>query len=224
MNIAVVYTYPTPNNGDQYYHQADRFVRSYRNNPPLMDHQMIVVSNGGPPSGKAVSQFSWIVGTRFLKHDNSGLDIGAYQLAARSVSCDMMVFFGASAYIRGPGWLRRMANVFKVYSDGLFGCMGNQGGGVLPHVRTTGFWCDPRLINTHPMRVRDKSQRYPYEHGADGLTSWTLLNQRPVLIVGWKDIRTIDTCDSMPNGLHQGDQSNLIVGDRLSCPPFHHCE
>jgi hypothetical protein len=224
MRLAICYVYPASKNGDQYSHQADRFVRTYRENPPLADHKMVVISNGGPPNGKAVTQFSWIAGTEFLQHDNSGLDIGAFQYAARHVGCEMMVFFGASTYFRRPGWLRRMINVTDAYGDHLYGCTGNQGDArvkVWPHVRTTGFWCSPKLINTHPMRVVENSQRYPWEHGSNCLTSWALLNDKQVWVVGWDCVKALNECDSMPEGFNKGQQRNLLVGDRLCAPPYY---
>src|SRR6266850_5397834 len=60
LKIATVYVYPTANNGPAFARLAERFVSSYRENPPLMDHMNVVVSNGGPPNGQAVSQFSFI--------------------------------------------------------------------------------------------------------------------------------------------------------------------
>lgn len=232
MRICTVYNYPTKNFGPEHATYAQRFVESYRQHPPMQDHQMIVVSNGGPPSGTAVRQFSWIKGTQFLQRENVAMDIGSYQFAARSIQCDMMVFFGGSSYFRGPGWLMRMANAFQAYGDeALYGCTGNQGDNrqvnthferIWPHIRTTGFWCSPRLINTHPFRVKDNSERYPYEHGPAGLTSWVISQGKPALVVGWTEIKPVHECDSIPNGFHQGDQSNIMVGDRLTAPPYYH--
>lgn len=234
MNVVTVYNYPPSKFGPEHQNYAQRFVDSYLKHPPLHDHKMVVISNGGPPSGRAVAQFTWIKGTRIIHRlENAGMDIAAYQLAATIVCCDLMVFFGGSSYIRGPGWLLRMVNAYETYGDGLYGCTGNQGdsrlvnGGqierIWPHVRTTGFWCNPRLINDHPLRVTENSQRYPYEHGAGGLTTWTLSQKKPVMIVGWNDVRALHECDSMPGGFHQGNQENIIVGDRLCAPPYHHC-
>lgn len=224
MKIATVYVYPVASNGPAFARLAERFVSSYRENPPLIDHMNVVVSNGGPPNGQAVSQFSFIEGTKFIEHDNSGYDIGAYQTAAKTVICDLMVFFGSSAYFRGPGWLRRMASVYQALGDGLYGSTGNQGDrrfNVWPHVRTTGFWCSPKLVNEHPFRVSDNSQRYPYEHGEQCLTSYTLSKGKPTYVVGWNEIRALPECDSMPGGYHNGTQHNLLVGDTLTSPPYY---
>jgi hypothetical protein len=231
MRVACIYNYPSKQFGPEHATYAQRFVDSYVKYPPLFNHIMCVVSNGGPPAGLAVAQFSWIPNTRFLTRDNVGMDIGAYQFAAQSIPCDLMVFFGGSSYIRGPGWLQRMTNAYQCYGDALYGCTGNQGDNrrttngweiVWPHVRTTAFWCEPHLINEHPYRIKDNNMRYPYEHGADGLTTWVLQKGLRAWIVGWDCIKPLMECDSMPGGFHNGDQHNIIVGDRLCAPPYYH--
>jgi hypothetical protein len=226
MKICTVYNYPTSNFGPEHARLAERFVTTYRENPPLMDHMMVVVSNGRPANGQAHSQFSFIEGTKFLSRENIGMDIGSYQFAAQTVICDLMVFFGGSTYFRGPGWLRRMAEVYQQLGDGLYGCTGNQGDGrvrVWPHVRTTAFWCNPKLLNAHPFRVTDNSQRYPYEHGSEGLTTWALSTGRKAWVVTFNDVKPLDQCDSLVGGYHSGNQEQLMVGDTLCGIPYWHC-
>ena len=222
MTPVLIYILPTAKHGQKHFHYGCRFVRTFKENPPDYDYRLYVVSNGGPPSGKAVVQFSWLRG-RFIEHDDSGMDIGAYQLVARSIASEMMVFFGGSSYFRKPGWLKRMVEVFNQERGDLYGCTGNQGvGNIFPHIRTTGFWCDPKLLSEHPMRVTQNSQRYPYEHGPHGLTSWMLATGRDAWVVGWDTARPLHDCNSLPGGLHNGTQHNLIVGDRLTEPPYYH--
>lgn len=224
MKIACVYCYPTPNNGAPFARLADRFVSTYVQHPPLMNHMMVVMSNGGPPNPQAYKQFSAIEHTKFLLHDNSGYDIGAFQKAASTIICDLMVFFGSSTYFRGPGWLKRMVEVYESLGDGLYGCTGNQGDrrvNVWPHVRTTAFWCSPKLLNEHPFRVGDPTQRYPYEHGEHCLTNFALSQGKSAWIVGWNEIKPLHVCDSMPGGYHNGTQHNLMVGDTLTHPPYY---
>lgn len=226
MKIAVIYNYPTANFGPQHARLAERFVTTYRDNPPLMDHMMVVVSNGGPPNGQAISQFSFIENTKFLHRENVGMDIGSYQFAAATVICDLMVFFGGATYFRGPGWLRRMVEVYQSLGPGLYGTAGNQGDrrfNVWPHVRTTGFWCNPQLINANPFKVNDNSERYPWEHGERCLTNFALSKNLPVYIVTFNDAKPVHQCDSLVGGYHNGNQEQLMVGDTLSCVPYWHC-
>lgn len=223
MNISIVYAYP-PGAGNQYQNYAARFLQSYHDNPPGIEHETIVVLNGTKAQSDSVCMFSVLPNLRFLEHDNSGYDIGAFQLASRSVSCDMIVFFGTSTFFTRAGWLLRMAQSFDRHGNAQYGAMGNRGNldvKVWPHIRTTAFWMNPALFNAYPNRITRKEDRHPFEHGkncftswvgAQGLKSWVITWTRELL---WKD------WDSDPNGFSQGNQSSILAGDHLCERPYY---
>lgn len=223
--IVIVYVYP--NIGDaNYQNKAMQFAGSYRNNPAGFEHQTVVVCNGQPANDGTREIFNGVSNCSFLHHDNSGWDIGAYQSAVRSVTADLMIFFGAHAYFRRPGWLLRIWEVYEQHGPALYGATGNQGNGssVQAHVRTTGFWCPPRLMEKYPYQVTQGGsggQRYKMEHGRNCLSNFAKSQRYPRLIVGWDDVKPLEQCDSMADGFHRGTQNNLIFGDRLTMPPFH---
>lgn len=226
MKVVVVYIFPE-NGGNGHLERALKFVTSYHACPAGQLHDTAVVCNGARCTEEARFLFDSLPNVQYIEHDDSGFDIGGFQKAAATVPADMMVFLGGNSYFRGGGWLRRMVQVFETYGDSLYGCTGNQGDtrfNVFPHVRTTGFWCNPKIINDHPLRVTDNSQRYPYEHGRDGLSSYVINKGKHVWVVGWNDIKPLHDCDSMPEGFHKGAQANILVGDRLTAPPYHWCE
>ncbi len=209
--------------------KAANFAASYELNPPGMDHETLIVCNGVPANPESRALFNALPNVTFLDHDNSGWDIGAFQLAARTVDCDLMVFFGGHTYFRKPGWLARMWEAFQNFGDTLYGSTGNQGNigvGVYPHVRTTAFWCSPGLLRDYPYRVTSVGgggQRYEAEHGKTCLSNWVKQQGLTPWIVGWDLAMPLDQCDQIPGTYHQGDQFNVLVGDRMTCPPFHHC-
>ncbi len=223
--IVLVYIYPL--NGDGGF--ADRactFVASYVQHPPELEHETVIVCNGAVATETSRALFNPIPRCSFLHHDNSGWDIGGFQAAARAVPCDLMVFCGANAYFRKPGWLPRMVEVAAEYGDTLYGSTGNQGDtrvGVYPHVRTTGFWCSPKLMADFPHVVTQPGpvERYAFEHGQACLSNWVKAQGKQPWIAGWDCVKRLEECDSMPNGFHQGDQSNIVVGDRLTAPPYY---
>jgi hypothetical protein len=229
MRVAIVFVYPLGGAG-KYYDRAIRFLQTYHDNPPGHDHDSVIVCNGAPACEETKFMFSSLPNVRFLEHGNQGQDLGAFQLASQQAPCDMMVYFGAETYFRKPGWLARMVEVFTKYgSNHLYGSTGNQGDArfnVWPHARTTAFWCSPHLMNSHPMRVTGmgENERYAFEHGENGLSSWFIKDNRRVWIVGWDCVWPLHSCDQMPGGFHQGGQENILVGDRLTCPPYYHCE
>lgn len=221
MKVCIVYIYPSTFNGasDDY---VARFLGSYVRNPSQIEHRSIVVLNGGKQDSQLACMFSPLKNLTFFEHDDSGWDIGAFQHVAREVDCDMMVFLGTSAWIKGPGWLDRMANAFEKHGDHLYGVMGNQGFyPVHPHIRTTGFWMRPGLLNEYPVRVVDQSQRYPFEHGQECLTRFVWNKGKKAIVVTWSGEYEYPNWDSIPNGYHQGNQTALLIGDRISDPPFH---
>lgn len=221
MKIVLVYIYPSTLNGqsDDY---VCRFLNSYAENKTSVDHESIVVLNGGKPNSYLTCMFSCLQNMRFFEHDDSGWDIGAYQHVAAEVPADLMVFIGTTTWIKGPGWLERIAGSFKKHGDNLYGVMGNQGmGPVHPHIRTTGFWMSPSLLNSYHTRVVRHDQRYPFEHGQKCLTRHVWDLKKKVFVVTWYGEYEYPNWDSIPNGFHRGNQSALLMGDRISDPPFY---
>lgn len=223
MKIGIVYVYPAFM-GSRYEEYAMRFLKSYHDNPPGIEHDSIVALNGVKQTSELCCMFSGLMNCSFLEHDNSGYDIGAFQHAARKFPCDMMVFFGASTYFVNPGWLIRMATSFQRHGDTLYGAMGNRGVqnlGVWPHIRTTAFWMRPDLLNNYPQIVTRPEQRHPFEHGQNCLTSWVRGQGKIVWVVTWTNELTMANWDDDPNGFHRGNQMALLAGDHMCEPPYY---
>lgn len=228
MKIAIVYVYApsseaTPG-GKQCDYYLERFIDSYHRNPPGTKHETVIVLNGTGTTVELSCMFSSFPKCCFLEHDNSGYDIGAFQFAARTFPCDMMVFFGASTFYLRPSWLARMESVYKKYGIAQYGAMGSGAEpsyNVWPHIRTTAFWMPPQLMNEYPKRVISASDRHPFEHGNNCLTEW--LRKRGVLSweVTWCKELLVNDWGSDPNGFHRGNQSSLLAGDRMCEPPYY---
>lgn len=220
----IVYCYPTIA-GEKYHELASRFLNSYCLYPPLALHTTTIILNGGHQPDDISPLFHALPNVKFFEHDNSGMDIGAYQAVSRLSTASMILFLTASSYFRRPGWLNRMAQAFQRHGNALYGAMGNRGDARVncaPHVRSTGFWLSPALFNSYPHRITDNSQRYPFEHGKDCLTQWVYRQGLKVWVVGFDGEYEWAHWDMIPNGYHRGDQSNLLVGDHLTEPPFYH--
>lgn len=225
--ITVVYVYP--HDGHQgFAPHAYNFAQSYEKYPPGLHHDTLIVCNGAPITEPSKDLFNPLPNRRYLDHDNSGWDIGAFQLAARSTEpgTEMIVFFGSYTYFRKAGWLARMHEIFCELGDTLYGATGNQGDdrfGVYAHVRTTAFWCSPGLMQAYPHKVTQGGaggERYAAEHGVNCMTSWIIKQGKTAWVVAWDCVWPVQQCNQIPGGYHNGEQYNLLVGDRLTAPPY----
>lgn len=223
MNVAIVYIYAgmvSP----MYDFYCERFLRSYHANDPGMDHSTAIVLNGVKRNSSFQCLFSSLKNVQFIEHDNSGYDIGGFQAAAMHTPCDLIVFFGASTFFSRPGWLKRMVESYQKHGPAQYGTMGNRGdvnAKVWPHIRTTAFWMEPKLMNDCPFRVKLPMHRHPFEHGQHCFTSWVKKMGLKSWVVSWTGEYEWEHWDMIPNGFHRGNQSNLIAGDHLCEPPFY---
>jgi len=183
VKIAVVYIHPTAN-AMTYVPMARRFVETYMENPPgATDHELHVCINGSIGMGDWCKPIFNPLAPRFFQHNNYGKDIGAYQVAADMIECDLMVCLGSPLHFHRAGWLDRMVMAFLENGPAVYGPWGFHS--PRPHLRTTAFWCPPEFLNSYPNRV-DNSNRYQFEHGADSLTLWSQKQGFEPLQVTWR--------------------------------------
>lgn len=216
MNIVVIYVCPTPFHGEHHEHLAERFAGSYIANDPGIEHSLIVVSNGGPPCSRVEAMFSAVPGFKgFHIHDDTGWDLGAFQSAARNIPADMMVFFGGNAYLKRPGWLKRMHEaLMKHGGEYLYGAFATPGPRI--HIRTTGFWCMPHVLLSYPTTIDRPEQRYEFEHGVSNFTHHCLMNGRKCWMVTWSGEYEYPSWGLVPNAYGQGNHSECLCADRVS--------
>lgn len=228
MKIAVVYVYAresaaTPG-GHALDYYSQRFIDSYHSNPPGVDHDTVIVLNGIHATSEITCMFSSFPNCYFIEHDNSGFDIGAFQFAARTFPCDLMIFFGASTFFYHPNWLLRMASVYNEHGIAQYGAMASGADpshNVWPHIRTTAFWMPPKLMNEYPKRVVTAADRHPFEHGSNCLTEWLRKSGVRSWEVTWKKELLANAWGSDPNGFHRGNQQSLLACDRMCEPPYY---
>tara|TARA_R110000868_G_scaffold86512_7_gene242655 strand:+ start:95 stop:733 length:639 start_codon:yes stop_codon:yes gene_type:complete len=196
MNIAVVYVYPDLN-ARLYKPLAKRFVSSYMEHPPgESDHQLHVAVNFGRPGNTEYDRLFSPLMPRFLMHDNSGKDIGAFQFASQTIPCDLMVFLGAPVHFRQGGWLDRIVRVYEQYGPAFYGCWGFHQPAM--HIRTTAFWCAPEILNSYPYNVNDSS-RYEFEHGQRSIANHVVKLGLPVFMVTWNGCYPVESWHHVEN-------------------------
>jgi len=165
---------------------AKRFVRTYLEHPPgEADHEIHVAINGVREIGDWCPRLFYPLPCHFFQHDNSGKDIGAYQVAADMIDCDLMVCLGAPLHFERAGWLDQIVRAYEEYGPTVYGPWGVQV--PRPHLRTTAFWLPPELLNSYPFRI-DNTHRYEFEHGASSIVLWAKAHGFEPLMVTWKGV------------------------------------
>jgi hypothetical protein len=225
--VTLIYVHPMTL--ESWREPAARFVETLLANPPGHAARLIVVCNGerAKPATRQLFAPLAAAGTppEFAAWTNEAFDVGAYQYAARTFvnDCDLMVFFGASTYFRRAGWLKRMVESWETHGDGLYGATANRGvnGHCAAHIRTTAFWMPPSLFNEYPHRVTRADRRYEFEHGPTNLTGWVARQGLPTMVVSTQGEYKWEDWDSFPGGYHRHNQEVLLVGDRLTAPPYY---
>lgn len=213
--ITLVYICPVESCGAVYFDYARRFVSSYHKFPPEMEHEIIVVSNGGKPSGQTQILFSSISNAKLVENDNVGLDIGAFQKFAGLVDCDLMVCLGASVYFHRKGWLKRMVEVWREKGRGVYGTSCNYE--TSPHIRPFFVMLDPKLLLAYPYKIKNRKDCLAFESGGwkrkMNFTAWSENRGFPNWMVTWDGIYGIKEWDNPDNVFRKGNQLSMLALD-----------
>lgn len=189
MKIALVYVLPVVK-PKLYFPMARRFVEKYMEFPPgTTDHQLYVVVNGGASASPHQRSLFEPLVPEFIYHDNSGKDVGAYMMAAKSLRCDLLVCMGTPTRPAIAGWLDVIVRAVEDNGPGLFGPWAFHV--PTPHIRTTVFAISPIILNSYPVCV-DDSRRYHFEHSHESITTYTMKMGLPVLQITARGVFSIE--------------------------------
>jgi len=185
LNVGVIYCCPTIQPAT-YLPNVRRFVQTWLAHPPGHDHHLHVMINGDQFPESFQQELSPLE-YHWEQCSNTGWDIGAYQRAAATVPCDMMVCLGAHVSFNHENWLARMVDSFTDNGPGLYGAWGVEFPTI--HIRTTAFWFPPQLLASYPVYVGSaRTSRYQFEHGQDSFTKFAIDNGFPVRMVTMRGI------------------------------------
>lgn len=220
-DVVLTYIYPFGSKWDNY---AKRFAARYQAFKPVTEHHLVVIANGGKPPTKLMKDVFKDIDCEWMVHSNEGWDIGAYQMAAKRVHCEIMVMFGASTYFKRKGWLESIVDSHDRYGLGIYGAMGNSGSiqqHIWPHIRTTGWWLNPEILDAYPIPISHTRMRYQFEHGPACICEWAKSQGLKRWVTAFDKTYRLEDCDKIPDGFHKGHQNNMLCGDRLTEPPHH---
>jgi len=191
---------------------AARFVSSYLEFPPGVNHESLVICNGGVPPTALGLIFSSLPWPRLWPRQNdSGWDVSGFMHAAQTIcsSYDLMLCLGESVYFHRAGWLKRLVEAWEESGPGMYGPFGSFCRRA--HLQTTAFCVAPEMFNWYREPVRGKKARYDFEHGENAF--WRMIQGRgkPVRMVTWDGVWKPREWRFPENILWRGDQSNCLL-------------
>lgn len=188
---------------------ACRFVASYGVYPPGVEHNTVVISNGGKPTNLMQSICAPLPKLEWFVHDDKGWDVGGFIALAPKLDCDFAVWMGGISWFQRAGWMLRMVQAWQKRGPGLYGSLASYQ--IRPHIVTSGFWCSPKLVAEYPVKVETHAQRGEFEHGQDSLTMRAYRSGLPVMLVTWDGEWTMPEWRTPKNIFRRGDQSNCLT-------------
>lgn len=209
MRIVVAYITVTGGHRTDIY--SARFASSYAAFPPGVEHESLIVCNGGPPSRQIGVILAGLPKVAFWPRGNAGWDIGAYIHASfgPAKDADMLVCLGESVYFHREGWLKRLVDAWEAYGEGMFGIFASNV--VRSHMNTTAFATSPNLLREYPCIVDTGRDRYDFEHGRFSFWRLLAMKGKPTLLVTWDGVWRPHEWRRPQNILWRGDQSNCLM-------------
>lgn len=202
MKLVIIYVYPDLN-PHIYKALARRFVDTYMEYPPGgTDHEIIVAVNSGRSDNPEYARLMSPLACQFMMHNNEGKDIGAYQLAARQLDCDLMICLGAPVHFHRAGWLDRIANAYEQNGPGLYGAWAFYEPS--HHIRTTAFWLPPELLRSYPYVIQNDT-RYEFEHGKRNIHAYAKSKGMESFMLTWQG------CFTPPQWQHVTREDSLLL-------------
>jgi hypothetical protein len=187
---------------------ASRFVGTYLRFGAGIEHDTMIICNGGPLSNEVGCLFAPL-NCKMFPRSNEGFDLGGYIEATGLTDADMMVCLGESVYFHRPGWLARMVEAWKKHGPGMYGFWSSNL--IRPHMNTTGFVIAPFLLRGWSYPVKTRDERYNFEHGERSFWRHVERLGWPVKFVTWDGEYGPREWRAPQNILWTGDQSNLLA-------------
>jgi len=209
--VNFVVAYITVTGGPKTEEYATRFCETFEKFPPAYPFKLSVLCNGGPPAWSVGALFANFT-PQFHARTNEGADIGAYIDLAKHLdgqSETALVCFGETVYFHRRGWLKRIAQAWSLFGEGMYGFYASNL--VRKHLNTTAFVISPKLLASWPEPVKQRESRLLFEHGP--LPMWKRVEQlgNPVKLITWSGIYDSWDWRGHQNEFWRGDQSEVLV-------------
>lgn len=198
---------------------AKKFALTYKQFPPQIEHELVVVCCNGPVTA-ALSAFFKDIANRYEPYYGAGQDCGAAQSFARNCDADFLVIANADIHFRRAGWLRRIVDARDEHGDGLYGATASYEsypyipGCINPHIRTSFYGFNPETLRQYPFKIDSKEKCFKFESGEWKFMQWVEDRGESCMMVTWDGCYSKQDFRRPANVFRKGDQSNNIVQDR----------
>ena len=197
-------------NPEEYVQHSERFVETYLQYPPGIEHDLVVVVCGAALDQKAKDIFAPLKCT-FIECLQGGWDVSYHQRMAKIIDADFMVGCTSRTYFWKAGWLKRFVEAREQFGEGLYGSAGSFE--VSPHIRCCFFGCNPKIFREYPHEIDTRKKTGQFECGKLSFTRWF---KGKAFMVTWDGVYRQPEWRIPPNIFRRGDQSNLIAWDKHS--------
>lgn len=201
-------------NNAEYAGLTQTFLNSIRKFPGGEPYELVVVFNNGTPTDADRAMYADFPTVRFYEHDNSGFDIGGFIAVSKVIDNPMAIYFGGTAFVQREGWLKKLHEAWDQYGPGLYGTLATYE--LSPHINTTGFLCDPKLMVRYPHKVVTKEDRYAFEHRSRAMWRMVANMGLPVKLVTWDGVYDWPQWRTPDHIYRRGTQSNCVTYFRHS--------
>lgn len=209
VKIALLYTLVA--NGAITYELAARFAGTLSAFPGGVEHDTLIVCNGGPPAQETGLLFMALPRIHFYPRENTGgWDIAGYLDMAKghAADYDAVVCCGESVYFWREGWLDRLVRAWTDNGPGMYGPFASYA--ARAHLNTTCFMTSPVLLRTYSLPVTKREERYDFEHGKNAFWRQCVLSGNVAMLVTWDGVWLPQQWRKPPNIFWRGDQSNVL--------------
>lgn len=220
--IAIAYLYPCDAR-ETFMQFATRWVESYKRFAPKIVHDVIVYMSNGTPNDLDYEIFKGVPVTFSAGYEGGGWDIGHFQHIAKVCNHDLVVFMNSRSYLWRENWLEPFIEAAKQYGmDGLYGSMASFEACAIPntfpapnpHVRTSCFVTNPKVLRQFPYEVNSREQSFKFESGEWNVSDWYGSHGLPVKMVTAQGCYDRKDWRKPPNIFRRGNQGNCLIADR----------
>ncbi len=187
---------------------AKRFLSTYEQFKPKIDHELVVVNCGSSTHDGLFDS----VATRYETDMEAWFDCGTWQHIGGRQDCDLVVGMNTHCYLWRKGWLEPFVKCAEICGPGVYGAGGSYEQN--PHLRTPCIAFSPEVMRRYPHQCLTRLDAGQFEFGPDNFSLWADRAEYPACLVTENACYDIFSWRKPKNGFRSGNQQDCLVFDR----------